>query len=144
MAIKDAATVSSKWSNNLTNAADTIRAGVNAVQQAPGVAAAAAQNTMRARILAAIDSGKWAANVSAVSLSSWKNSMLTTGLSRISDGARKGQPKMQAFLNQFLPYVARVQQEVRAMPNASDADREQRMIANKRLMQQFKYQRQQS
>jgi hypothetical protein len=113
---------------------------VNAVSVAPGQQAAAAQATMRQRLLEAIDSGKWAAAVSAVSLQSWKQSMLTNGLPRIADGARKGQPKMQAFLQQFLPYVQRVQQEIKQMPNVTQADRENRMIQNMRLMSQFKKQ----
>ncbi len=140
MAAKDPTAVSNKWSTNLTNAQQSIRDGVNAVQVAPGQAAAAAQSTMRARLLDSIDSGKWAANVSAVSLTSWNNSMLTTGLSRIADGARKGQPKMQTFMTNFLPFVSRVQAQVKSMPNATQSDREARMLANARLMATYKQQ----
>ena len=138
MAQKDPTAVSNKWSQNLSNSTNSIRDGVTAVTVAPGQAAAAAQATMRQRLLDAIDSGKWAAAVSNVSLASWKNSMLTTGLTRIADGARKGQPKMQTFLAQFLPFVANVQAQIKSMPNATQADRENRMLANSRLMKQFK------
>lgn len=138
MATMDPTKVASKWATNLSNSTTSITDGVNAVNTAPGQAAAAAQATMRSRILAAIDSGKWAAAVSAVSLQSWKNSMLTVGVPRIADGANKGKPKMQAFLQSFLPYVANVQQQVRAMPNATQADREARMLANARLLAQFR------
>lgn len=138
MATLDPTKVANKWQTNLSNATTSITDGVNAVQVAPGQAAAAAQATMRARLLAAIDSGKWAANVSAVPLQSWKNSMITVGIPRIADGASKGKPKMQAFLASFLPYVANVQQQVRAMPNATQADREARMLQNARLLAQYK------
>jgi ribose 1,5-bisphosphokinase PhnN len=93
---------------------------------------------MRAQILAAIDSGKWAQNVAAVSLASWKNSMLTTGLTNIANGARNAIPKVQSFMQSFLPYVSQVQQTVKAMPNVTQADRENRMIQNMRLMSQYK------
>lgn len=138
MASKDPAAVAAKWSTNLSNSTTSITNGVNAVTTAPGQAAAAAQATMRARLLAAIDSGKWAANVSSVSLQQWKTAMTQTGIPRIADGARKGQPKMQAFMQSFLPFVSQVQQQVRAMPNATQADREARMLANSRLLAGFK------
>lgn len=140
--MKDPATVAQKWSQNLQNNVESIRAGVNAVQVAPGQAAAAQQAKMRQRILDAIDSGKWASAVSSVSLQTWKTQMINVGVPRLADGARKGQPKVQAFLTQFLPYVARVQQEVRAMPSTTQADREARMLQNMRSLAQFKYQRQ--
>ena len=138
MPAKDPAAVAAKWSTNLSNSTTSITNGVNAVNQAPGQAAANAQATLRARLLAAIDSGKWAANVSAVSLQQWKQAMLQTGIPRIADGARKGQPKMQTFMAAFLPFLSNVQRQVRAMPNATQADREARMIQNMRLISQFR------
>lgn len=135
---RDPAKVAQKWSTNLSNSNQTMQDGINAVTMAPGQAAAAAQSTMRARLLAAIDSGKWAQNVAAVPLAQWKQAMLTKGLSRIADGARQAQSKMQSFLAQWLPFVSQVQQQVRAMPNATQADREARMLANARGLAQFR------
>lgn len=135
---KDPAAVANKWKNNLSNAGQAIRDGVNAVNVAPGQQAAAAQSTMRARLLAAIDSGKWAQNVAAVSLQTWKNQMLNVGLARIADGANKGAPKMQSFMTQWLPFVAQAQAAISQMPNATSADRKARMIANFDMLSQFK------
>jgi len=140
MAMMDAATVASKWQQNLSNSTTSITNGVNAVTVAPGQAAAAAQAKMRANVLAAIDSGKWAANVSAVPLAAWKTAMLQTGIPRIADGAQKGKAKMQSFLTNFLPYVANVQQQVRSMPSTTLQDRLNRMVANAQLLSQYKKQ----
>lgn len=129
--------VASKWATNLQNSVASITAGVNAVTVAPGQAAAAAQDKMRSRVLAAIDSGKWAARVSAVGLSQWQQAMLKTGIPRISDGTTKGLPKMQTFLGRFLPYVAQVQAQVRAMPSLTLQDRINRMVQNVQLLSQF-------
>lgn len=138
MAVKSAQTVSAKWGNNLQNASQAIRDGVNAVTTAPGQAAAAQQQRMLQRITDAIQSGKWASAVSSVSLQQWQNSMLTSGLANISNGIRKGQPKMQSFLNSFLPFLSTVQQQVKAMPATTQADREARMLANMRLISSYK------
>lgn len=119
---KSAATVSQKWAQNLSASTTSIQAGVNAVTQAPGAAAAAAQALMKAKLNAAIDSGKWAARVSGVTAPEWKNAMLTKGLPRVASGAQAAQPKMQAFMNDFLPVAAAVSQEVAAMPKNSLED----------------------
>lgn len=138
MAQKNAANVAKKWQQNFSGSTATVQQGVQSVTVAPGQQAAAAQATMRSRILQAIDSGKWAANVSAVSLQSWQNSMLTTGVPRMADGATKGLPKMQAFMQQWLPFVYNAQQQVKQMPNATPQDRINRMIQNVQLLSQFK------
>jgi hypothetical protein len=48
---------------------------------------------------------------------------------------------MQSFLTQFLPFVSRVQQEVKSMPNVTLQDRINRMVQNVQLLSQFKMQR---
>lgn len=138
MAVKSAQAVAGKWAQNLGNASQSIRDGVNAVTIAPGQAAAAQAPRMLQRITEALQSGKWANAVSSVSLQQWQNAMLTNGLPNLANGVRKGQPKMQAHLTTFLPFLANVQQQVRAMPNVTQSDREARMIANMRQIAGYK------
>ncbi len=64
--------IARKQADRLKAASAEFRAGVESVTQAPGQLAAQAQAKMRAGILDAIDSGRWASAVSAVSLADWK------------------------------------------------------------------------
>lgn len=96
--------------------------GANAVTVAPGQAAAAAAPKMLARVTAAIQSGKYAARVSSVSLPDWKNSYIQKGIPRVAQGAQQAQPKMQAFLQEFLPIAAQVSATVDGMPKNTIED----------------------
>ena len=100
--ITDPTSVANKWSQRLSAAGQAITDGVNAVKQAPGQAAAAQAAVWIARLQASQD--KWVRNVSAVSLQSWQQAMITKGIPRIATGAQAGIPKMTAFMSQWLPY----------------------------------------
>jgi len=110
----NASTVTAKWVRNIGAATQSITDGVNAVTQAPGARAAAQKNLWLQRIQAAAD--KWASNVGAVSLESWRNDMLTKGVPRIAQGAQANQDKVNAFFMQFLPFLQTGVNTVRAMP----------------------------
>ena len=137
MAQLNAQTIANKWLANLQNAQQTMTQGVQAVTVAPGVAAAAQAPLMQARIVAAIQSGKWARNVAAVSLSQWQQAMIQTGIPRVTQGAQDKLPKVQAFLTKFLPFVANVKSQIAAMPNTTNQDKINRMIKNMQLMQSY-------
>jgi hypothetical protein len=119
---KSAAQGAQKWAQNLSASTTSIQAGVNAVQTAPGQAAAEHQALMKAKLNAAIDSGKWAARVSSVTTAEWKQAMLTKGLPRVASGAQAALPKYQSFANDFYPVAAQVSQEVSQMPKNSIED----------------------
>lgn len=106
--------VAQKWATRLTAAVPDIQAGVQAVTEAPGAAAARQKTLWLQRITASAD--KWARRVSAVSLADWQSAMINKGLQRISGGATAAIPKMTAFMADFLPYVEQGAQTVRAMP----------------------------
>lgn len=119
---KSAAAGAQKWAQNLSASTTSITAGVNAVTQAPGAAAAEHQALMKAKLNAAIDSGKWAARVSSVTAPEWKSAMLTKGVPRIASGATAAMPKYQAFATEFYPVAAQVSQQVSSMPKNSIED----------------------
>lgn len=80
-----------------------MKQGAMAVTVAPGQLAAKqadvwANNTVAAK-------AKFARNSAAVSLQDWQTAYTTTGLDRIASGVAKGQSKVTAFMNQFLPFV---------------------------------------
>ncbi len=98
---KDPKKTAEKWARNLGRSTAEIKDGVAAVTEAPGIAAAAAQERMRERLLARIDDGTWADRVAAVPLEEWKDKMLTKGIRRIADGAEDAIPKQEEFYGQL-------------------------------------------
>jgi hypothetical protein len=94
-----------KWGNNLNAAGPYIKSGVQAVQTAPGVSAAAAQDRMLAGVQASVTSGKWARNVSAVSLQSWQNAMINKGMGRIAAGVTQAQTSATSAITTLLNNV---------------------------------------
>lgn len=123
----DPNTVAAKWASRLGAATQEITAGVNSVTVAPGQRAAAQVDTWLARVQAARD--KWVRNVSGVSLGSWQQAMIQKGVPRVAQGAQAAQPKMAAFMSQFLPHVEAGAAQVRNMPKTTIEDGIQRAIA---------------
>ena len=71
--------------NRRTKAAlEDMRAGIEAVDEAPTAKAAAKQEKMRQRLLEALESGKWANGLKRVSLEEWKQKMIELGLNRVA------------------------------------------------------------
>lgn len=137
MAAKNAQKVAAKWKERLSNATEEMTDGVRAVTVAPGVQAAAKQETMKARLMEAITSGKWARNVQKKSLSEWQADMINVGIPRVSQGAAEKIGKVEKFMTKFLPFVEGVSKQIKAMPNATKADRKARMNKNFDLMSEF-------
>jgi len=125
-----------KWTQRLQASTQQIQDGVQRVQVAPGQKAAAAANLWLQRVQQARD--KFARNVAAVSLADWQNAMITKGIGRISAGATAGQPKMQAFMTQFLPHLAAGVAQVERMPKGTIEQSIARMEAMVRHNANFK------
>lgn len=124
---KDATQVAAAWAAGMANAGTKITAGVNAVTEAPGMKAAA-QAAVWARNTAAAQN-RYATNSAAVSLAAWKQATIGLGIPRIAAGASAAQPKMQAFLQWFLPAQQAVTDTVRAMPKGTIDQSIARMVA---------------
>lgn len=106
-----------KWRDRLSGAGAEIQAGVMAVTESPGAAAARSADLWLAKVTAS--KPKWVRRVSAVTLQSWQESMVTKGLQRIQTGAQAAQPKVATFMAEFLPYVDQGVAKVKAMPKGS-------------------------
>lgn len=109
-----------KWLTNLSASTDRMTQGANAVQKAPGLAAAAAADKWLAKVTAS--KAKFAARVSSVSLQSWQQSYINVGIPRVAQGAQAKQAKVTAFMDQFLPYLSTGLQTIDAMPNTTLED----------------------
>lgn len=138
MARRDPAKVAQKWSDRLSAAGPDMLEGIQGVTTAPGESAAQREDTMRQRLLEALNSGKWREAVRAITLGQWQEAMRIKGVPRATEAARTSKPKMEAFQREFLPFAEQVSAEIRQMPNATQADREARMLANVRRMREFR------
>lgn len=107
MAVKStAAAATAAWSQGFSAAGTKYTAGVNAVSVAPGQLAANQKAAYVANVNASAN--LWAAKVAAVDLNTWKTATTTVGAARLATGATKGEPKMQAFMNAFIPALTNV------------------------------------
>lgn len=130
-----------KWSANLRGSRKAIEAGVQGVQVSPTEKAAQKVDKYVAGVQKAAETGKYQAGLRAVTLESWKQSMLTKGIQRLDSGVTAAEGKVANFAAQFLPFVETVSQQIQAMPDTTESDRDQRMLENVRRLRQFKYQR---
>lgn len=111
-----AAQVAAKWQTNTARAVQSYKDGINAVTVSPMEAAANQAQAYVAGVQRAVDSGKYQAGLRRVSLTQWKQMATDKGATRLADGSKAAQPKMESFMNEWLPYVTRVAQTVKAMP----------------------------
>lgn len=129
-----------KQATRLKAAIPDMKAGVSRVTVAPGQQAAAKADKMLNNLTAAVQSGKWAKRVSAVSLEDWKRQMIDKGSTRIATGIDAAAPKVVDFASQFLPFLDGVQAKVKAMPDLTLDDNVERMAVAVREIAKFRRQ----
>jgi hypothetical protein len=124
--------------NRRTKAAlEDMRAGIEAVAEAPTAKAAAKQEKFRQKLIEAIESGKWANGLKRVSLEEWKQKMLDLGVNRVAAGLDANKKKVQEFAAQLLPHIEAGQKAIEKMPDVTLEDNIQRMTAFIRHMAKF-------
>lgn len=123
-----------KWSRRLKASTEDIRKGIDKVDAAPGVKAARAQELMLRRLTDSITSGKWANQVGAVSLDSWKASAKGKGVERIARGVDDATPAQVAMAQKLLAAVDSAAAKARALPKGSIEDSINRMTTFVREM----------
>jgi hypothetical protein len=129
-----AADAAAKWSQNLGASVNRYTAGVQAVTQAPGAAAAAAVD----RYVAGVQAGtqKFVANSQAVTLGQWQQAAVNKGAQRLASGATAAQPKMASVFNSLFPFIA---QTVGSLPARGSLDQNiARSAAFQRAMANYK------
>lgn len=129
--------VTAKWLRNLQGATQEMQAGVDRLTVSPGQSAAAKQQKWINALQDQAVQQKWARNVASVSLPQWQQAMKDYGINRVSQGAQAKQSKTEAAFNSLLPFIDRVAGQVRALPDNTPADREQRALAMMRGMRTY-------
>lgn len=134
MAMPDPTTAAAAWASRLSGSTEKIKAGIQAVTVAPGVAAARQKDVWLQNVTASAP--KWATNTAAVSLQEWQTAAIEKGANRIGPGAQAAQAKMANFLGQLFPHIERVRSTLPARGNL-DVNIN-RMVAFARGMSTFK------
>jgi hypothetical protein len=133
-----AAQAATNWAAAMANSSAKMTAGVQAVTEAPSVAAIAAIPRMVQGIQAAAADGRIQRGLQRVTLQAWQQAMINKGITRVATGATNAKPKVQAFMTQFLPFL---QQAVATLPPRGDVNQNiQRAVAMMQANAQFKYQ----
>lgn len=127
-----------KQADRLKSSTTEMANQVRNVTEAPGIAAAKNQQKLVQNWNNAVTSGRWAKRVSSVSLDSWQKSMIEKGIPRVAQGIDAAAPKVEAFFNQFLPHLDKVEAELKAMPSLTLEDNIQRMVHVVRRNSEFK------
>ena len=120
--MQSASEIARKWQRNLSSSTESIRSGVNAVTVSPTEKAAQRADQYLLGVQQAVDSGKYQAGLRRVDLAEWKTAMLDKGVPRIASGAAAGEPKFQAFMQEFLPFIESGQRMLDNMPRGSLAE----------------------
>jgi len=126
-----------KYQRRLKGAVDDIRRGLEKVTEAPTAKAAAKQDKMKARIVEAIDSGKWARGLKRVSIEDWKTAAINKGVGRIAAGVDGASDKVKEFAAQLLSYQDSLKSKIEAMPDLTLEDRINRAVTWIREMSKF-------
>lgn len=136
MAIRgNAAQITEKWKNRTAGATQQVVDGVNRVTESPTAKAAAQKQAWINNTIAKQD--KWARNTAAVTLEEWR-AATAAGAQRIAAGVNAKAPKMEKFLNEFLPFLEGVQRQVNQTPRGDMETNLARMVQNARLISQFR------
>lgn len=111
--------VMKKWADHGAASANTVKAGVQAVTEAPTAKAAARVEAWVAGVQKSRD--KFVQKLNAVTLQDWKNAMLGKGITNMGNGYNDpmNQRKFLVFMRSFLPYVRDGAQQVRQMPKGT-------------------------
>lgn len=127
-----------KWGRRLKGSTEDIRRGIQRVTEAPGVAAAAAQDLMKSKINEAIDNGTWASQVRSVTLQDWQGAATNKGLQRIGAGVDAAQPRQVAMAERLLAAVDASAAAARRLPKGTLEDSINRMTTFAREMNKRK------
>lgn len=130
-----------KYLRNAGGAAEAYKAGVRAVTESPTAKAARHPDRYLAGVQRAVDDGRWAERLTAVTLADWQTASVEKGARRLADGVKAAEGKMNDFLGQLLPHTDRVKAAIREMPKGSEADSDARMLEAVRMMRQFRFRR---
>lgn len=131
--------VAAKWAKNLSSSTASITAGVNAVTVNPAATASSRAQAYAQGVQDAVNSGKYQRGLARVTLQSWQQSMINKGIPRIASGAQAAVPKMQAFMDKWLPYQQGLLAKLASTPRGDLSTNIQRAVTAMQYNAAFVY-----
>lgn len=95
--------IAARWASGMQGATQKMTDGANSVTVSPGQRAAQQADVWLANTQASLP--KFKANTARLTVEDWRQPFLNKGIQRIQLGTQNAQPKVAAFLTNFLPYV---------------------------------------
>ncbi len=135
---KSAAQITEKWQRRAQQATQDYTAGIDAVTESPTAKAALKLDKAGLNYMEAINSGRTKRALERVDVNQWKEAAKTKGGARYASGVTAAAPKMQEFMNAFLPYAEQVSAEVARMPDVTIEDNIARSAYAQRKLHEFK------
>ena len=102
--------------------------GIERVEEAPGAAAARQAPAMLANLTEAVNSGRWAAKVGAVTKEEWQQKTLAKGPARIGPGLDAARPSMLVKAERLLSAVEAARNLARQQPRGTLEQNIQRSV----------------
>lgn len=131
--------VADKLIRNLSNATEEVRAGVEAVDKSPTEMAAQRLDIAARNFQAAVQSGKMARRLRAVSLDDWKAKTVAK-IGRIPEGIEASRDKLVKFHGQLQSHQSQIDRELQQIGPAKTLDDSiRRMTVQVRGMSAFEF-----
>ncbi len=130
--------VAEKYARNTANAVPEYTKGVERVEIAPGVAAAAKADKYLSGVMQSFNEGKWQERVAAVTVEEWREKTLSKGVSRYQEGTQAAQANVAAFHGELQEFRRGLDTELNRMPDSTQEQRLSKMMANARGMAKFR------
>uniref|UniRef100_A0A6H1ZX97 Uncharacterized protein n=1 Tax=viral metagenome TaxID=1070528 RepID=A0A6H1ZX97_9ZZZZ len=112
--------------------------GVKAPERDPIKAAIAANEKRVANLQRSITDRTWEKTMGKLTMADWQEPTLAKGVARFPAGVEAAEKKITNFVTKFRPLLDGIQSRVRAMPQATDAQREARVLENLRSLKKAK------
>lgn len=130
----DATRMATKYARNVAGAAQSYVDGVQNPKRSFKQAAIAAAGKHTQRTQQALQEGRFARAMANVDEAEAIRTAVSDGGAAYTAGAGKRQAKVERAYGRLAPLLGSVSQTIAAMPQNTDAEREQRLLAARRLM----------
>jgi len=133
--------IAEKYARNTANAVPEYTIGVERVEVAPGVAAAAKADKYIAGVQKSFNERKWQENVAAVPVEEWREKTLSKGVARYQEGTQAAKGNVADFHGELQEFRRGLDTELERMPDSTQEQRLSKMMANARGMAKFRRRR---
>ena len=117
-----ASEIAEKWSRRAEASASDYQKGIERVSESPMEKAVAKKDKFKANLMKAIDDGKWEKGLKSVSLTDWKDAVVSKGVPNYATGIRASEGKMASFMGELIPFQESLQAEIERMPDITLSD----------------------